>query len=59
MNSFASEGRYCEEGETYTAYVLGSDGYKFVFENGEMNFTTELFERTIEAWKDVLVEVTL
>lgn len=56
--SFESEGRYCKEGETYTAFFNGVDSYKFVFENGDMNFTIELFERVAEAWKDVIVETT-
>lgn len=57
LSSFASEGRYCKEGETYTAYQ--SEGsVKFVFENGDMNFTPELFDEVVEAWSAVLVETT-
>lgn len=57
LESFSSEGRHCLKDESYTAYPIGG-GYKLVFENGEMNFTAELFERVVEAWSDVLVEVT-
>lgn len=57
LESFSSEGRHCLKGENYTAYPIGG-GYKLVFENGDMNFTDELFERVVEAWSDVLVEIT-
>lgn len=55
IDSFESEGRYCLVGEVYTAYKIDG-GYKLVFENGEMNFTDNLFERTLKAWEGVLVE---
>lgn len=55
IDSFESEGRYCLVGEVYTAYKIDG-GYKLVFENGEMNFTDNLFERTMKAWEGVLVE---
>lgn len=55
IDSFESEGRYCLVGEVYTAYKIDG-GYKLVFENGEMNFTDNLFDRTLKAWEDVLVE---
>ena len=55
IDSFQSEGRYCLVGEVYTAYKIDG-GYKLVFENGEMNFTDNLFERTLKAWEGVLVE---
>lgn len=55
IDSFESEGRYCLVGEVYTAYKIDG-GYKMVFENGEMNFTDNLFERTLKAWEGVLVE---
>ncbi|MEB7440919.1 hypothetical protein NGC20_13085 [Enterococcus hirae] len=57
LESFSSEGRYCNKGETYTAYPI-EGGFKLVFENGDMNFTTELFGRVVETWSDVLLEVT-
>lgn len=57
LSSFSSEQRICKEGEVYTAYDCGGDCIKFVFENGDMNFTKELFNRTMYAWKDVLEEV--
>ena len=56
LSSFESEGRYCYENEIYTAYQM-NPGWKFVFENGEMNFVTSLFEETILAWSDVLREI--
>lgn len=55
--SFASEGRYCLKDETYTAHPIDG-GYKLVFENGDMNFTDELFERVVDAWSEVLIEIT-
>jgi hypothetical protein len=55
IDSFESEGRYCLVGEVYTAYKIDG-GYKLVFENGEMNFTDNLFERTLKAWEGVLVD---
>ena len=58
LSSFESEGRYCNKGEVYTARVYEGDYTKFIFENGDMNFTDELFERVVEAWSDVLVEIT-
>lgn len=57
ISSFSSEERVCKEGEIYTAYDCGGDCIKFVFENGEMNFTKELFVKTMNAWEDVLGEV--
>jgi len=56
LKSFTSEGRYCLRDEIYTAYKI-SHGWKFVFENGEMNFTSNLFERTLEDWNTVIEEV--
>lgn len=56
LESFSSEERHCLKDGTYTAYPIES-GYKLVFENGEMNFTKELFERVVEAWSDALIEV--
>lgn len=58
LSSFSSEQRICKEDEVYTAYDCGGDCIKFVFENGDMSFTKELFNRTMEAWKDVLEEVS-
>ena len=55
--TFESEGRYCKEGEVYTARVYEGDYTKFIFENGDMNFTDELFGRVVIAWKDVLEEI--
>ena len=55
--SFSSEGRYCLKDETYTAYPIDG-GYKLVFENGDMNFTDELFKSVVEDWSKVLVEIT-
>lgn len=55
--SFESEGRQCLKGETYTAFSNVS-GVKFVFENDDMNFTHELFERVVDAWSNLLVETT-
>lgn len=57
LSSFSSEQRICKEGEVYTAYDCGGECIKFVFENGDMNFTKELFSRTMDAWGDVLEEV--
>lgn len=56
IESFSTEGRYCYEGEIYEAHPF-YDYYKFVFENGEMNFSDELFERVVEEWKDVIEEI--
>lgn len=58
LSTFSSEHRHCKEGEIYTAYDCGGNCIKFVFENGEMNFTKELFIRTMDAWKDVLEKVS-
>lgn len=58
LSSFESEGRYCKEGEVYTARVYEGDYTKFIFENGDMNFTDELFGRVVIAWKDVLEETS-
>ncbi|MGM0217669.1 hypothetical protein [Enterococcus sp. AZ126] len=57
IKNFSAEDRYCEEGRIYEARVYVGDYTKLIFENGEMNFTNELFERTLDAWSDVLVEV--
>lgn len=57
LESFSSEGRHCLKDETYTAHPIDG-GYKLAFENGDMNFTDELFERVVDAWSDVLIEIT-
>ncbi|WP_461199240.1 hypothetical protein [Enterococcus sp. N249-2] len=57
LDSFSSEGRKCYKDEIYVAYPV-EGGYKLVFENGDMNFTEELFERVVEAWAGVLLEIT-
>lgn len=57
LENFSTEGRYCFKDKTYTAYPV-SGGYKLVFEYGDMNFTNELFERVIDEWSDVLMEIT-
>lgn len=56
LETFESEGRFCKEGEVYTAVSIGN-GYKLIFENGDMNFVTELFERTVESWKESFLEL--
>lgn len=58
LESFSSEGRKCYKDEVYAAYPLEGGGYKLVFENGDMNFTEELFKRVVEAWGGVLLEIT-
>lgn len=57
LNSFESEGRFCKKGEIYTARVYVGDYTKFIFENGDMNFANELFERVMIDWKDILEEL--
>lgn len=44
LESFSSEGRNMIESEIYIAYPI-DNGYKLVFENSEMNFTRNLFEK--------------
>lgn len=51
------EGRYLIAGETYVAEPMIEEGWTLIFENGTINFTDELFERTIRAWVDILTEV--
>ena len=50
VESFISEGRKCIEGNTYIAKVFDDDYVKLIFENGEMNFTPELFDKTMVVW---------
>lgn len=57
LESFVSERRYCDKGEIYTAKVYEGDYTKFIFENGDMNFTNELFEKVVVEWSDYLEEV--
>lgn len=57
LKSFESEGRVCLKDETYTAYY-GDGSVKFVFENGDMNFSQDLFNKVVDAWSDVLIETT-
>lgn len=57
IESFESEQRYCLEGKVYSAHRIGGDDWCLVFENGEMNFTKDLFERVVKDWKPVLEEI--
>lgn len=57
IKSFSTEGRFCKEGKIYEARVYEGDYTKLMFENGEMNFTNELFDRTIVAWKEQFIEL--
>lgn len=55
--SFVSEGRKCLAGLVYTAETY-EDHVMLFFENGDMNFTLELFERVVKAWYPALIEIT-
>lgn len=53
IESFESEKRFCIEGNTYIAEHSESN-VAFIFENGAMNFTPELWEKVKTAWESVL-----
>ncbi|EAF0862733.1 hypothetical protein CFF26_06125 [Listeria monocytogenes] len=54
---FESEGRIFIKDNLYTAFYRNGK-YTLVAENGEFNFSLELMDRVIAAWKSSFAEVT-